>query len=74
MIDYLVCQFLRVPSFNVMLKAHFISLFTFVAEIISFHHATSSAFSIAFFAAFSAASSFACWMKGTISIITGTLL
>ena len=73
MIDYLVCQFLRVPSFNVMLKAHFISLFTFVAEKISFHHATSSGFSIAFFAAFSAASSFACWKKGVASITLTSL-
>ena len=73
MIDYLVCQFLRVPSFNVMLKAHFISLFTFVAEKISFHHATSSAFFIAFFAAFSAASSFACWKKGVASITLTSL-
>ncbi len=69
MIDYLVCQFLRVPSFNVMLKAHFISLFTFVAEKISFHHATPSSF----FAAFSAASSFACWMRGVISITLTSL-
>ena len=73
MIDYLVCQFLGVSSFNVMLKARFISLFTFVAEKISFHHATSSAFSIAFFAAFSAASSFACWKKGVASITLTSL-